>query len=271
MENLAFLILESNKENYFNLITLILSIIYFYPSCNIVLHVSEKTREKIENFPYNFNVKIEYVQTNHNSGDSINEILRKLYELLDYGISNYEECILIKDLSLMVNKIGELGVNIKKQGFAFVKLFYCTHLQEHENRSYLFELVYLNNRNFLEKLKTVVLENYNVKINSICENENERKISKNEYLNLPFLLLKKYNINIFLPMATYVASEDFCSFKHQLKIGQITNDFYSDQIKRNISVLNIRANVITDAFLELNKLLFKKFVPVRVNVACTVS
>lgn len=59
-------------------------------------------------------------------------------------------------------------------------------------------------------------------------------------------------------MATYVASEDFCSFKQQLKIGQIKNDFYSGQIKRTISVLNIRANIITDAFIELNKLLFKK-------------
>lgn len=235
---LTFVIIESNKIFGYQVLGTLLSIQFVYPTSNIVLSVCDETRNLINKFPIDMTCTIDYYDSSKVSNSNFNLIrryLHNLYEISYYAVNKYERCLFVNECLLMMNKI-EIPDNIEEIGFGFINKYFKGHSEETRNREYSFELIFMKNLTFINNLCDLIKEKYNIDISNI--NDAYREIDVEKYTNMPLDFLKKYGTSLFLAKQSLIATEDFCGFKDEIKLKEITNDYkYKDKI---ISFIGLR-------------------------------
>ena len=249
---LAYVIIESDKVYGYDILAQVISILNKNLQSHIILACSEETRNLINDFPWTPLENIEFYDCSEISTCSFN-LIRKyyhnLYQVSNYVLDNYEECVFICEEALMVNPV-EINDTIKEQGFGYMKKYYETHEPEDEFRTYTFELIYMNNKSFIEDIKSFFLEEHTIDISNNDDDEC-KEIDLLMHLTLPFKLKGKQEISHFLERCSMIASEDFLGFKNELKISLISKDLQINE--KPISFMLIRSRNDLDVFIKVNR------------------
>lgn len=222
---LTFVIIESENKSSYQVLGTVLSIQYVYPLSTIVLSVSNKTRDLINKFPLNMTCVLDYYDSskvNNTKFNLIRRYLHNLYELSNYAVNKYERCLIVSEFLLMINEI-EIPDCIEDIGFGYVNKYFKGHNEETQSQEYSFELIFMNNLEFITKLYNFVKETYNIDISN-CDGPYKEILTK-DYIKLPLGLKKKFEIECFLHQQSLLTSEDFCGFTNGVKLSEITKDY----------------------------------------------
>ena len=242
----TFCIVEerNNKEQ---ILGLLLSLEVKMPSINCVISCREETKQFINNFPKKLDLKLDFIPyiRRFDEFDCI-AYIQNILNSIKYGINKYGEVVYVTHTLIMVNKII-IDNNIREQGFGYIKKEDCDSDPEKKYMDFNFEIIYLRELSVLHEMIKYINESFIECENIIDYEDYEYDVEKQKeyidfYRKLPYNMSHKEDM-IFFDREILLASEDFFTFKNELTITDIKEDFICKE--RTISFLNIR---FTDTF-----------------------
>ena len=111
----------------------------------------------------------------------------------------------------------------------------------------------MNNLTFVNNLRDLIKEKYNIDISNL--NEKYKEINIMDNLNIPLDLLEKYQITQFLRKQSLITTEDFFSFKEDISLNEITNEYKFKDIF--ISFVGLRLYQQEKDLKEANEILLQ--------------
>lgn len=248
---LTYVIIESSTLYKYEILGTMLSIQYVDPLSNIVLSISDETRNLLEKMPIEMTCTLDFYDSSEISNSKMNLVRRYLHNLYDishYAVNKYGRCLFVNESLLMINNI-EINDSIEENGFGFLKKFFKGHSEETRSREYSFELIFMNNLTFINNVHSLIKEKYDIDISDLSDFGKE--FLTEEYSTLPYDYKNNFETKVFLEKQSLITTEDFFGFENELKLNEIQPDFtFKEKV---ISFLGLRLTQPNPHLKSLNK------------------
>jgi hypothetical protein len=118
---------------------------------NVVLSCSDKTKDYIKSMPFNYRIKIEFIENNKidNIAYEIETIIKTMY----YTLEKYGRFIYFSQFMYLIRKVI-IPEEIEKQGFGILKKIFNSHNKENDKKRYTMELMYCSKKSVLDDIKS---------------------------------------------------------------------------------------------------------------------
>ena len=234
MDKNIFCFVEETPTYKYRFFSRILLVNTFHKNATCVILCSEDTKKIIEEFPITYSIKLVFIP---NIFDTYNLVytFANILKVLWYAVTNYGHGIYLYDNLMMVHKMV-IPENIKKQGYGFHKKIFNSHDKENNKKRYSFEVIYASNKEFVKTVEDILgIPNLHRK-KKITDKHTE--ILKKNIDLLEFNVMEKLNTQYFFDYEVNISTEDFFSFENEVKVSEITPDFFWKEKK--ITFLNLR-------------------------------
>lgn len=233
-EKKTFCLVEETIFTHHRLLSFILMLNAIEKNANCVIVCHKQTRDFISKFPMKLNLKLYFITITGKEWNFVH-IFKYMLKTIKFCIKKFGHCIFLRDTLTLIRKI-DIPENIKHQGYGFHKRIYKSHIPETNKQSYNFEILYVNNSNFVNQIESLLeipdfhkKSRFTKKINELF-NKNVQNIEYN--------FCVKYNTKYVFSPETLIATEDFFSFDEVLQINDITENLEWNNLK--ITALAIR-------------------------------
>jgi len=243
-----FLILQKNKNDYYNILTLLLSLKKTYENLNIIIACEKELKELIELYSYEISREIEFINIEISCEKSLDiQYIINFINISKQLLSKYNELIYLKN-DMISKEPLIIKHEIKKQEIGFIK----TKITNHSNEEYIkynFDVLYISNTKYIDSIIEIFNDTTSLfKEKEINEQEDEKKYKeeinkiKRIFIRLPYLLSLKDKLEYFLSEYTILELSYFFAYSNSWKLDLLNKkDFnYNNNV---INFVNIPLNV----------------------------
>lgn len=252
----TFCLVESNANNSYKFLSLIISLNAVETSCQLVISCSDNTKKLIENFPFSYSVSLDFVSKNQGKFDCLSQFNR-IIDCIKYTVKKFGSCIYLNDNLQPIQKLN-IPDKIIEQGIGFSKKYFNSHDFNINKKRYSLDIFYISKLyyldSFLELFKEIDFKNSDIK-------------TKTQFRDIydisPYLLRKKLNLQHNFSCNSLISTSDFFSYRTIITLQNINKDFTinSENYSKEPKLSNLRddneedkenINDLEDLEIELN-------------------